>query len=158
MEVRTEDRFERVYREEADRLWRALLAFSGDHSVASDAVSEAFTQALARGSAIRDPARWIWKAAFRIASGDLQRAARDRPSAVVVAADAGADMSDESLALLSAIRQLSARQRAVVVLHYLTDLPTAEVARRLGVRSVTVRVHLNQARKRLRELLEEDDG
>ena len=158
MEVRTEDRFERVYREEADRLWRALLAFSGDRTIASDAVSEAFAQALARGRAVHDPARWIWKAAFRIASGELQRAARDRPPAYVAASDGGAALSDESLALLSAIGRLPDRQRAVVVLHYLTDLPTSEVARRLSVQPVTVRVHLNQARERLRELLEEDDG
>lgn len=36
---------ERVYREEAPRLWRALVAYSGDPDVASDAVAEAFAQA-----------------------------------------------------------------------------------------------------------------
>lgn len=32
---------ETLYRSDADRLWRALYAFSGDPEVASDAVAEA---------------------------------------------------------------------------------------------------------------------
>jgi DNA-directed RNA polymerase specialized sigma24 family protein len=33
---------ERLYREEGRRLWWALVAYSGDEDVASDAVAEAF--------------------------------------------------------------------------------------------------------------------
>src|SRR6266542_3841918 len=49
---------EECYRAEHARLWRSLLLFSGDADLASDAVSEAFTQALHRGTAIRDLRRW----------------------------------------------------------------------------------------------------
>ena len=52
-------RLERVYRDHGDRLWRAVLAFAGDPEVASDAVAEAFAQALRRGDAIREPDRWV---------------------------------------------------------------------------------------------------
>ena len=34
---------ERLYREQGDRMWRAVLAFAGDPEVASDAVAEAST-------------------------------------------------------------------------------------------------------------------
>ena len=54
---------EAVYREHGDRLWWAVLAFSGDRDVASDATSEAFAQALRRGDALREPLAWIWRAA-----------------------------------------------------------------------------------------------
>jgi DNA-directed RNA polymerase specialized sigma24 family protein len=40
---------ETLYREHRNRLWWALVAFSGDREIASDAESEAFAQAL-RGS------------------------------------------------------------------------------------------------------------
>jgi predicted RNA polymerase sigma factor len=33
---------ERLYREEGSRLWWALLAYTGDREVASDAAAEAF--------------------------------------------------------------------------------------------------------------------
>ena len=60
---------EAVYRTDGDRLWRALYAFAGDEDVASDAVAEAFAQALRRGSAIRDVRSWVWRSAFQAGQG-----------------------------------------------------------------------------------------
>ena len=67
------DELEAVYRQDGDRLWRALYAFAGNEDVASDAVAEAFAQALRRGAAIRDKRSWVWRSAFRLASGELKR-------------------------------------------------------------------------------------
>ena len=53
------------------RLWRSVLAWSGDADVASDAVSEAFAQCLRRGDEVRDVPAWVWRASFRIAAGML---------------------------------------------------------------------------------------
>ena len=69
---RSEARLEELYRANGDRLWRALLGYTGDRDIASDSVAEAFAQALRRGVAIQDPLRWIWRAAFRIAAGELK--------------------------------------------------------------------------------------
>lgn len=44
-----EQEVERLYRTEGARLWRAVMAYSGDTEIANDAVAEAFTQVLARG-------------------------------------------------------------------------------------------------------------
>jgi len=63
------EQIECLYRERGDRICRGLLAFSGDPEVANDAVAEAFAQVLRRGDEVRDPERWIWRAAFRIAAG-----------------------------------------------------------------------------------------
>src|SRR6266516_7984485 len=60
---------EAVYRTDAERLWRAIYAFAGDAEIASDAVAEAFAQVLHRGAAVRDPAAWTWRTAFRISAG-----------------------------------------------------------------------------------------
>ena len=54
-------------------MWRALTAYSGSRDVAEDAVAEAFAQAVARGDSLRSPERWVWKAAYRIAAGELKR-------------------------------------------------------------------------------------
>ena len=72
------EEIERLYRARGDRMWRAVLAFAGDPEVASDAVAEAFAQVLRRGEDVRDPERWVWRAAFRIASGELKER-RKRP-------------------------------------------------------------------------------
>jgi DNA-directed RNA polymerase specialized sigma24 family protein len=44
-----EDRLERVYRDQGDRLWRAVFLACGSREVADDAVAEAFAQALGAG-------------------------------------------------------------------------------------------------------------
>lgn len=57
--------------------------------------------------------------------------------------------------VLSAVAGLSRRQRMAVELHYLVDLPVAEVAGVMGCSEGTVKSTLHDARIRLRELLEE---
>ncbi|PWJ56226.1 RNA polymerase, sigma subunit, SigV [Quadrisphaera granulorum] len=60
---------------------------------------------------------------------------------------------DERRAALEALRQLPPRQRAVVVLRYVEELPDAEIAALLDVTSVTVRSTAMRALRTLRGLL-----
>jgi len=55
--------------------------------------------------------------------------------------------------LEAALLQLSERERTIFVLRELEGLETREVARALGIHSITVRRHLSRSRKRLREIL-----
>jgi RNA polymerase sigma-70 factor (ECF subfamily) len=142
---------DRAFREHGPNLWRALLAFTGDPEVASDAMAEAFAQLLRRGTAVEEHARWVWRAAFRIAAGELKDRRRRTSDAAVVESY---EMPEPALDLIRALGRLSPNQRAVAVLRLYVDLPTREVARILGITQATVRVHLSQARRRLRELLE----
>jgi len=140
---------EAVYRADANRLWRAIYAFAGDAEIASDAVAEAYAQLLHRGSAVRDPAAWTWRTAFRISAGALKaRRAWDVPDVNGQHVDSYADPD-----LLAALRQLPDAQRAAVILFYYADLPIREVAARLGTNSLAVRANLSRGRRRLRHLL-----
>ena len=145
---------EEVYRQHAARLWRALVAYSGDPEVASDAVAEAFAQALRRGAAVRDAERWIWKVAFRVAAGEL----KDRKRRTTQIEESSYQLPEEAIAMVSLLRRLSPKQRAAVVLHYFADLPNDAIGQVLGVTTATVRVHLSQGRRHLHHLLEEDDA
>ena len=69
---------EHVFRDQHARLWRSLVMWSGDPDVASDAVAEAFAQVLSRGEEVRDPSAWVWRAAFKIAGGELATVRRRR--------------------------------------------------------------------------------
>jgi RNA polymerase sigma-70 factor, ECF subfamily len=143
---------ERLYREHGARLWRALLAYAGDPDVASDALSEAFAQALRRGSELRDPMRWIWRVAFRVAAGELA-AARQRGAGRVT--EVGYEMSEPAVDLVRALGRLSPNQRAAVVLHHYAGYRAREIASIIGSTGPAVRVHLSAGRKRLRALLSE---
>jgi len=62
-----------------------------------------------------------------------------------------ADLIDERAALLTALRQLPPRQRAVVVLRYWEDLTDAQIGATLGCSPGTVRSQLSRALAKLRE-------
>ena len=146
-------RVERVYREDGARLWRAILAFTGDPDTTSDVVAEAFAQLLHRGDAVRSPQRWVWRAAFRIAAGELKRR-RDATPLVDDSVDAS---SGEAVDVLGALRSLPPKQRAAVVLrHYLGYTPR-EIATILEVAPPTARVHITRGLKKLRSLLKEQN-
>src|ERR687887_1464635 len=105
----------RLYASEAERIWRAVLAFSHDREIASDAVAEAFAQCIRRGNALERPEAWLWRTAFRIAAGALKE--RGRWGALPV--EPSYEMPETPVRLLGALRRLPANQRAALVLrHY----------------------------------------
>lgn len=145
---------EAVYRQEADRLWRSLFAYAADTEIASDAVAEAFAQAIRRGPAIRDARAWVWRAGFKIAAGELKR--RSRSTDVI---PDGSYLDPEADGeLLAALAQLPEGQRAAVILHYYTDASVREISRRTGMSQLSVRANLSRGRKRLKLLLGDRHG
>jgi DNA-directed RNA polymerase specialized sigma24 family protein len=106
----------RLYREHGERLWRSIFLFAGDREVASDAVIEAFAQAIARGDAIRSPLEWVTKAAFRIAAGEL--AGRRRSPIVLgqIVDEVACDPDEPGFPLREQLMRLSPKQRAAVIL------------------------------------------
>ncbi len=146
---------EDLYRREGARLWRSLLGYTADRELATDAVAEAFAQALRRGAVIEDPKAWVWRAGFKIASGELKKRGRLR---AIEEGDQPVVESQVPGELFELLRRLPARQRAVVLLRFYAGYSTSEVAAISGCTPGTVRMHLSQARRRLRRLLEEDDA
>jgi RNA polymerase sigma-70 factor (ECF subfamily) len=141
---------ESIYRQDGPRLWRSLVAYCGDRDVADEAVAEAYAQALRRSGELRHPERWVWKAAFRIAAGDLQRRRRSRPlldRAVVHNPEPAWD-------LIEALGRLPERQRACLVLYYYAGYSSVEIARLTDSTPPAVRMHLSRGRRRLDSILE----
>src|SRR4249919_3932954 len=104
----TENAVERIYRDHGPRLWRSLMAFTGDPDVASDAVAEAFAQALRRGEELRDPLAWIWRVAYRIASGELERRGSLRPELP----DIAGPVETKAIEMIDLLHKLPTNQRA----------------------------------------------
>jgi RNA polymerase sigma-70 factor (ECF subfamily) len=148
-------RLESIYREEGGRMWRSLLAFTGDREIARDAVAEAFAQALRRGAALRDPRAWTWRSAFRIASGELKALRRwvDRSPE----AETPEHPLDAPIEVAEALARLSPAQRAVILLHHYAGFRDREIAGILDTTTSAVKMRLVRARRRLRELLEDAD-
>lgn len=145
-----------LFRAEAPKLWRALLAWSGVPEIADDALDEAFVQLIARGPEVVSPVRWVWKAAFRIAAGELEH----RRNIAVTSEMVGVAITEPASELIAMLAQLPSRQRAVLVLHYYVGYKAREISEILGTSPATVRVQMTTGRRRLGALLErgDDDG
>jgi RNA polymerase sigma-70 factor (ECF subfamily) len=143
-----------VFEAHAAPLYRTILAYTGGRAdVAEEAVGEAFARASAHPGALRDPVAWLYRVAFNVANDEFRRERRhgaapqaERP-----------EPPHEFAGLFDALKQLPPRERAVMVLFYVLDLPVAEVADRMGLASATVRVHLTRGRRRLAALLGDDE-
>lgn len=144
--------FEELFQQQFPSVLRDAAFVLGDHDLAKEVTSEAFTRLYvrwARVSRYDKPGAWVRRVAIRLAVRRLEKGRRE--SAPVEQGHEG----DPGLALdvRSAVRRLAPQQRAAVMLHYFDDLPVAEVADVLGCRQGTVKAHLHQARARLGTLL-----
>ncbi len=148
--------YDAIWRESGPTIWRAVYAYAGgNREVADDAVAEAFARAMARDADVRDPVAYVYRIAFRVAGAELARRKKETAEVPEIAT---ADVSRNGLPdLLHALRELTPAQRAAVYLHYRVDLPVREVAHLTGMSSAAVKVHLMRGRRRLRELLGEED-
>jgi len=150
--VSEQGRVEAVYRSLHPRLWRSLLAYTGDAELASDAEAEAFAQVLGRGEAVDDVAAWVWRSAFRIASG-LQ-AARS-PGNDPCATEGSTSPTGSVAEFLGQLDGLSPQQRACVALRYVGEYSSSEIGELLGTSAATVRVQLHRAHAALRDTIME---
>ena len=155
VETETESAFAWLFRDEYPAIVRTAYLMLGDREAAEDVAQEAFVRLYARWRKVSRydrPGAWVRRVAIREASR-----ARRRPRALALAPEQpGAAEPPADLDLRRALLSLPPNQRAAVVLHYLEDLPLAQVAELMGVATSTAKVHLHRARKRLAMLLGEE--
>ncbi|WP_117214682.1 RNA polymerase sigma factor [Allorhizocola rhizosphaerae] len=156
------DGFADCYHTHYGRLTAQLTAYLADPAAAEDVVQEAFLRAWQRWRQIRDyedPVAWIRRVAWNLATSRWRRIVRDarlarqhdRNEAVTAA------LGPDNVALMTALRRLPPNHRRVIVLHYLADLPVADIVQDLGVPRGTVLSWLHRGRAELAGHLRDDD-
>jgi RNA polymerase sigma-70 factor (ECF subfamily) len=159
MQIDSDHRVHDAWITHHERLWRSLLAWSGDREIASDAVAEAFAQATRRGAAVDDVGRWVWRAAFRIAGGLLADGRRNGGTNPTFSDPADlATLPDDAAALIDALDRLRPTDRRIVVLSIVGGWSAADIGRLVDITPGTVRVRLHRAKARLRTILEDHDA
>jgi RNA polymerase sigma-70 factor (ECF subfamily) len=134
---------------------------AGNHADGADAVQNALLAAWQGIDSVRDPATfaaWFRRLVVRAAI-DLSR--RRRPVAELELADVSSSLDFESLLdsrrLGRAFARLDPKDRLVLALRHVWDLPGAEIAEQLGVPEGTVKSRVHAALQRLRAAYEAED-
>jgi RNA polymerase sigma factor (sigma-70 family) len=148
--------FPRFLDEHREVVYRFLAAIVGPDD-ADDCFQETFLKALRaypRLESADNLRGWVLTIARRTAI-DAVRARRRRPEPVAdpepPPRDGTPDLGDP--ALWSAVRELPPRQRAAVALHYVSDLPYAEVGAVMGCSEEAARRSAFEGLRRLREVI-----
>jgi len=153
-----EAELEALFRAEYAPLVRALAVVAGDTESAADAVQDAFVQAFRHWRRIRRydaPALWVRRVAVNRVLN--QHRGRRRRDVAVAGLPRPAEPSGRDLDVGPAVAALPPQQRTAVALHYLADLPVAEVALVMDLAPGTVKAHLHAARRALAPELEVTD-
>jgi len=159
------DALERLVQEHhasVTRLAYRLLGWRGD---VEDVVHDVFLAAFKKIDRFRaESSEWTWLAAITINRCRSQRRReilrfrwlkqRDVVREAPMYRDRDNLERDETaIRVRTAVQKLSARDRELIVLHYLEELPVSQLSKLLGAADKTIHVRLHRARNRLKELL-----
>ncbi len=153
--VTADGTFEDFYRAESTGLHRALTVALGDSELAREATDEGFVRAYQHWRKIGrydNPAGWVYRVGLNWARSRLRKTKREVITDDI--ADAATGWTQD-VDLLDAVAALPLEFRSVVVLRYLLQWSTAEVAEALDVPSGTVKSRLSRALDQLRDALED---
>jgi RNA polymerase sigma-70 factor, ECF subfamily len=162
--------FDEFYAATARRVIHGVYAFCGDLTEAQDLAQEAYARAWQRWSRVStydNPEAWVRNVAWRLAANRWRRLRRWPRTRARLAASVGASVTGsvsaagptpDRVAVIAALRRLPPAQRRVVVLHYVYDLPVADVATSAEMPEGTVKVYLARARARLATLLQDGEA
>lgn len=147
----------RVVETYSPMLLRAALTRVSTPADAEDAVQDVFLRLLTHSPCFRDREHekaWLLRTTLNRAS-DLRRRRRD-DAPLEEAASAAVENPDYG-PLLSAVRSLPEAYSAVIHLYYYEGYSIQEIARLLALPVPTVGTRLARGRKRLRNLLKEEE-
>jgi RNA polymerase sigma-70 factor, ECF subfamily len=146
--------FDRLFRLLQEPLYRYIFSLVGARAPAEDVLQEVFILIYRKIRWLREPELlrpWAYRIATREAFKHLKRERRwadkieDEAVLVDLPAPSRDELAPEMIAQLVAqlVERLSPASRAVIVLHYLHEMPLAEIAEVMGVAVGTVKSRLN---------------
>jgi RNA polymerase sigma-70 factor (sigma-E family) len=146
--------FEEFVRGRTPALLRIAYLLVGNAHDAEDIVQSALEKAATRWRRLDDPEAYLRRVLYNQSISRWRRL-RARPPETLMAdlpeRPADAD-HDTRLAMAAALRRLTPRQRAVLVLRYYEDRTEVETAALLGIGRETVKSQTRIALRRLREI------
>ncbi len=142
---------ERLYGREHDAMLRLAILVVGSRELAEDIVQDAFAAVAANRSNISNAGGYLRQSVVNGCKMAIRRRDTQRAFLATVSQSAlSADMPDQ-LDLRDALGTLPPKQRLVLMLRYLEDLPDREIAGLVGCSLATVRSLAFRGLRKMRE-------
>jgi len=148
--------FDAVFSAEYPCVLRTVFLICHDSQLAQDVTQDAFVELLRHWEKVRHherPGAWVRRVAIRRLMRVLRRDGRRRDAEHAFEPPGAPEPADVDVLL--ALREVSPRQRAALILHYFEDLPIRDIAELLGCSASSAAVHVHRGRARMRSLLRE---
>jgi RNA polymerase sigma-70 factor, ECF subfamily len=156
--------FDRLYRTSRDDLYAYVASLLHDGPAAEEVTATAFERAYRKRGRFDprrgEPRAWLFGIARNAALDELRRRGRQAEMAaepadlVGAAVEAGAERSEQRLALRAALATLEPRERELIALKFFAGLGNAEIASVIGVSESNAGTRLHRAVSKLREALD----
>ena len=151
---------EQVFSVSYRRLVMQLYGVLGDRAEAEDIVQEAFVRAVAAGRRFTEtsnPEAWLRTTAINLHRSRWRKLRNFSRIKERLAAPQDIPGLDNRLDVIEALRSLPVKQREVIALHYLADLPVDDIAQELGLAPGTVKSRLSRGREAMAQALGTDE-
>lgn len=154
--------FDDFYRTAARDVIHLVYGFTGDLTLAQDCTQEAFARAWQRWDAVSaydDPRAWVRTVARRLAVSSWRKRTNEA-RAQVRHGPAGdpAGPSEDTVAVVAALRTLTAPVREAVTLYYLGDRSIEQIAAETNTPAGTIKARLHRGRRQLATALRTEES
>jgi RNA polymerase sigma-70 factor (ECF subfamily) len=160
MRAETGEDFDAFYAATHRRIVGQIYVMCGSLHEAEDCVQEAYARAWQRWPRLTvefgSPEAWVRTVAARLAVSSWRKTVnRLKAHRREYQTDQVSGMNADHLAIVAALRKISADQRLAIVLYHFAGLSIEEIAREVGATSSTVKQRLARGRKALAPHLSE---
>lgn len=158
----TDGSFEHAYAQYLPAV-SSYLSRRVEHRFVEDLAADVFAVAWAKRESVArgEELPWLYRIAANLVANHRRRQASGASVLHLLrtpdSAPSAEDIVIADVSLAAAWRQLKARDREVLALALLEDLPIASIATSLGISANAVSIRLHRARKTLAELLAGDE-
>ena len=158
--------FEELVRTTNRRVYSLSYRLVGDRGDAEDVAQEAYLRIFRGLAGFREEAAfetWMYRIVTNCAMSHLRRRGRfgdvfkDDEQPETPTPDRAQEITVQRDDLARGLATLPAGQRSVLLLKDVYGLSVREIAQEVGIEEGAVKVRLHRARKRLKEMLEEED-
>ncbi len=157
----TVEPFEDFVRDARLRLAGLAYSLTGDGTTAEDIVQEALMATHRSWAELQHPLAYARRAVTNLCASRVRRLGRERRALgrwFGQRSEVYAELEPADAEFWRAVGALPTRQRDVIALHYVEDLPVAEIATALEISPGTVKSTLHDARRALAATLRLTDG